>query len=90
MVDYTCDLLAQQGLVSELEEEYLRQSDVLGDNFRDLAINRATAELFDSTMDQVFGTTTFTSTPPIFGDPDDWQSESAIPSPENCENWPGN
>lgn len=69
MADYVLDRLADQGSITQEEEEYLRQFDVLGDDFRGLVIRRETAELFDKTIDQVFGTITTTSTPPIFGQP---------------------
>lgn len=64
MADYVLDRLSEQGLITEEEEEYLRQFDVLGDDFRGLVIHRETAELFDWTIDQVFGTVTTTSTNP--------------------------
>lgn len=73
---YVLDLLARRGAVSSLEEEYLRQFDVLGDDFRGLVLSVSTAQLFDQIIDQVFGTITETATPPIFGDPDDWRSNS--------------
>lgn len=69
MADYVLDRLADQGSITQEEEEYLRQFDVLGDDFRGLVIRQETAELFDKTIDQVFGTITTTSTPPIFGQP---------------------
>lgn len=74
VADYVLDSLADQGLISQEEEEYLRQFDVLGDDFRGLVIRRETAELFDKTIDQVFGTITTTSTPPIFGTPNEGDS----------------
>ncbi|EEC08051.1 hypothetical protein IscW_ISCW006242 [Ixodes scapularis] len=74
MADYVLDRLFEQGLITEEEEEYLRQFDVLGDDFRGLVIHRETAELFDRTIDQVFGTVTTTSTPPIFGRPNEGDS----------------
>lgn len=40
MADYVLDRLADQGLITQEEEEYLRQFDVLGDDFRGLVINR--------------------------------------------------
>ncbi|KAH9371999.1 hypothetical protein HPB48_022804 [Haemaphysalis longicornis] len=51
MADYVLDRLADQGLITQEEEEYLRQ-----------------------TIDQVFGTVTTTSTPPIFGVPNEGDS----------------
>ncbi|CAN7979263.1 unnamed protein product [Ixodes persulcatus] len=74
MADYVLDRLSEQGLITEEEEEYLSQFDVLGDDFRGLVIHRETAELFDRTIDQVFGTVTTTSTPPIFGRPNEGDS----------------
>ncbi|EEC05930.1 hypothetical protein IscW_ISCW005027 [Ixodes scapularis] len=74
MADYVLDLLAGARSITEEEEEYLRQFDVLGDDFRGLVIHRETAALFDRTIDRVFGTVTTTSTPPIFGRPNEGDS----------------